>query len=131
MYFDVRLDDRNGADGGTQTPDHSITSRTLYQLSYIGLIEDSRDNIHCYIQTCQTKTKQTRFFNFVSLYYVVDHTIFFSLVGRQKIVSVSVFFNSLYRLTRMIRQYLIQAGANAHYLFSLYLYIRRRTKDIS
>jgi hypothetical protein len=25
-----------GADEGIQTPDHSITSRTLYQLSYIG-----------------------------------------------------------------------------------------------
>jgi hypothetical protein len=27
----------SGADGGNQTPDHSITSRMLYQLSYIGL----------------------------------------------------------------------------------------------
>ena len=26
----------SGADGGTQTPDRSITSRMLYQLSYIG-----------------------------------------------------------------------------------------------
>jgi hypothetical protein len=36
----------NGADGGIQTPDHPITSRMLYQLSYIGdLAQKSFENI--------------------------------------------------------------------------------------
>jgi hypothetical protein len=36
-----------GADGGNQTPDHSITNRMLYRLSYIGKLfgETSRENI--------------------------------------------------------------------------------------
>src|SRR5690606_13708059 len=48
-----------GADGGTQTPDHSITSRTLYQLSYIGKIyEKSLSNIIKVINESQKKYHQ-------------------------------------------------------------------------
>lgn len=40
---------RDGADGGTRTPDLLITSQQLYQLSYVGLYKKTR-------QSCRKKS---------------------------------------------------------------------------
>ena len=36
---------KNGADGGTRTPGHLITNQVLYQLSYVGFINNVQNKI--------------------------------------------------------------------------------------
>ncbi len=38
IHFSWSVDRKNGADGGDQTHDLSLTKRLLYQLSYIGVL---------------------------------------------------------------------------------------------
>ncbi len=52
----ARAPTQPGADGGNQTPDHSITNRMLYHLSYIGkLLRQSLLNINLGGGTSQKK----------------------------------------------------------------------------
>ena len=84
-----------GADGGIQTPDRSITSRELYQLSYIGEIipgEKSFSNIIC------VAYERQNFLLFALALDFIDQPVLLRFIRRHEIITVGILFNFFYRL---------------------------------